>query len=66
MAQFLHKILHREKEIGGLVEEKLADVVFVDIGGPCMVVSMDLAATVVMHAIRANVETMIVNAESGF
>lgn len=47
-------------------EEKLTDIVFVNDGGPCMVVSMDLGATVVMHVIRANVETMNVNAEGGF
>ena len=45
--------------------EKLTDIVIANVDGPCMVVSMDLAATVVMYATRANVETMIVNVEDG-
>ena len=55
--------MHMGSEIGSIEVGKRADVVVISTDSPCMVGSSNLAAALVLHASRSDVETVIVNGE---
>ena len=55
--------IHQEHEIGSIQVGKRADIVIVRTDSPSMIASTDLAASLVLHASAADVDTVIINGE---
>jgi cytosine/adenosine deaminase-related metal-dependent hydrolase len=55
--------IHQESEIGSIEVGKRADVIIVSTDSPSMVGSIDLAASLVLHASPTDVATVIINGE---